>query len=105
MLAGATGHFRGAHRHPGPIHPQVQGGSEGEHLFHLLAFVDRDLGPQRLRDSFHLFGADFDACQLVQQPATLLKAHQGGRARGHAQHAGGQRRPFQTQGLIARADL
>ena len=43
-------------------------------------------------------GADFYSCQLVQQPAALLKAYQGCRARGHAQHSRRQRGQFQTQG-------
>ena len=73
-------------------------------FIHVLVFIDGDLGPQRFRGSFHLLGADVHPRQLLQQPTALFKAHQRCRTRGHAQNAGRQRKRFQPQSPVARAE-
>jgi hypothetical protein len=54
--------FLDAHWHPGSIHSQVHGGCHFSALFHLLVFIDGDLGPQP-------FGARSTCLALTSTPA------------------------------------
>jgi len=107
LLARAILDFLGAHRHPRAIHAQVHSGSGRSYFprfFDLLLFIDGDLGSQGLGRSFHLLRTDFHSRQLVQQPTALFETHQCGCARRHAQNAGRQRKRFQPQCPVRRAE-
>jgi hypothetical protein len=104
LLARATGDFRRTHRHTSTIHSQIHGRSYFAHSFLATAFVIGDLSAQRFGGAFHLFGTDFDPRQLVQQRAALLKAHQRRRAARHPQNSRCERKRFQPQSTIPRAE-
>jgi hypothetical protein len=79
-------------------------GGHFAHLFHATAFVGGDLGSQRFGGAFHLFDTYFHSCQLAQQGATLLKAYQRRRTARHAQNSRCERKQFQPQSTITRAE-
>ena len=93
-----------AHRDPGAVQPQVEGGGPGRLGLDDLAFVLGDLASQGLGMTLDLLRPDREAGQFPQQDAALLEAQLGRRDADHAKGARRQGPALDAERTVARAE-